>query len=310
MIRLKLLIQIFLNQYAGFYSGDDAWCPGYQGLDFGMWFIADGVVTFTKQEDFSGDRIDGSGDSGYDINPQTGQLMRCSFTWHGFLDLEAEVRTDQRKWVGYETKVFVNSAVRPHLGNPNLPISARVERLSGSGDPVVLKCGSWRGGVIAGIENNNRADRWFPAFVVDRAHNNGVTHLVTLRSKDLFKGKTNYIRAIIRVLNSSNSTAKEVVFKACRLSALSAGNQATIEAGFSDINTSNSVIESSRVDFQLASSISDDDTIDLAVVFRNSQYSAVEIEGFEVLAGDDVVFVAEGAGNGEISFQINFKELH
>ena len=61
-----------VDQFAGFLNGDDGWCFGYQGLVFGLWFIEGSVEAFIPQSSFSQDKIDGTGPSGYNINPQTG----------------------------------------------------------------------------------------------------------------------------------------------------------------------------------------------------------------------------------------------
>ena len=303
--------ELNVNQYAGFLNGTDGWCPGYQGLDFGIWFIEGGNVNFIKQADFSIDKLDGSGPSGYNINPQTGQLIRPTYTWHGFLDMLLEVRTDDGRWVPVHRSVFVNSAIETHLENPNLPISVKIERTSGTGANLTIKTSSWRGGVLAGMEEDNASNRWFADFVLDRTNVGGsAVHLLTLRSKSLYQGKTNHIKTQVKVLVSTNNTNKDMVFKATRLSALDAADQAAIIAGFVDINTADSVLESSDVVRTLTTTLTDSIVGDVAVVQRNDQRGNTDVQGLSLYPDEDIVFAADGTGAGEISFQLNVRELH
>lgn len=301
-----------VNQYAGFLNAEDGWAPGYQGLSFGIWFIEGGNINFIKQIDFNIDKLDGFGSSGYNINPQTDQTYRTTYTWHGVLDMTVEIYIGMGRWVAVHTEVFVNVATEPHLENPNLPLALKVERLSGTGSDIIIKTGSWRGGTIGAADRSSVSDRWFPDFVLNRTKTNSATridHLLTLRSKDIFQGKINHIKTEVKILVSTNATNKDLVFVATRLSALDSADQATIIAGMADINTDDSVIESSDVAL-LLTAIPESSIGDVAVVASAGQRDNLDVQGFDIYPGEDTVFGVLGAANGTVSFQMNFKELH
>lgn len=231
--------QAGVNQYVGFLNESDGWSVGYQGLDFGLWFIEGSNVNFFPQDDFNVDKLDGTGPSGFDINPQAGNAYWLSFTWHGYLDLVLEVRTSDGRWVTVHREIFVNDATETHLENPNLPITARVERESGSGDDVVLRTSSWRGGSISGHTVSNLSDRWFShteldVSIVSPPSN---TNVFTVRNKSTYQTKLNHIAAELGVVSFVSSLNKTVSVYGT-LNATLSGNGA-----FADIDTLNSVLE-------------------------------------------------------------------
>lgn len=309
-----------VNQYAGPLNGADAWCPGYQGMDFGIWFIEGGNVNFINQSDFNIDKLDGSGPSLYDMDPQKGQLYRPTYTWHGFLDMLLEVRTSDSRWVPCHRLVFVNTAMEAHLENPNLPITVKVERLSGTGADVEIKTGSWRGGVIAGVEENNRSDRWFPFFNLEVpvvATANVGTHLISLRSKSTFASKVNHIKSVVKILVSTSSHNKDLIVAAIPTSILranDAGFATLLDAAYNDVSTLNSVMEVAKtpplsVDI---TGITEDQFADVALVKAGGLRENLDVQGFDIYPVNELSFVVipPGSGTGDMSIQGNFKELH
>jgi hypothetical protein len=305
--------QTNVDQFAGFLNTDDGWSVGYQDLEFGLWFIEGGNINFIPQDSFNIDKLDGSGLSKYTIDPQKSQVYRLTYTWHGALPLILEVYQPViRAWVAAHAIEFVNSESLPHLENPNLPMACKIERRSGTGADMTIITGSWRGGVIAGAEEDNNSNRIFAAFVLSRSKTAAPDHLITLRSKDVFSGKINHIQAEVTIIISINSTNKELVFKAVNLSNLDAADQAAIELGFVDVNTANSMMEKSDVVRALTTTITDSITNDVAVVLRNDFRENTDVKGFSIYPGEDVVFLVDDAGSpaaGEVSLQLNFKEL-
>lgn len=226
-----------LDQFVGFLDEDNGWAFGYRGLTFGLWFVTGGVYTFIPQSAFNQDKLDGAGSSGYDINPQTGQVYRLTYGWHGFLNLQAEVRTDTGAWAPVHRQVFVNAAVSPHLGNPDLPLAVRIERVAGAGSDAALSTGSWRGGIISGPPTDTTADRWFSVTQLDFPLVNGRNNVFTLRNKQTYSGKTNHVLveiAITDIVNDANKTF--AVYGVYDATLVGAG-------AYTDVNTADSVLE-------------------------------------------------------------------
>lgn len=302
--------EINLKQYAGFLNDDDAWCVGYDSLDFGIWFIRGGVIDFIKQSDFNIDKLDGSGDSGYNINPQTMQLYLSTYAWHGSLPLRIEIyNPDTSKWVVCHKVEIINSAIDTHLKNPNLPIAFKIERVSGNGVLDHMCTGSWRGGIISGAEQTNVGARWFADFILNRTKTAQGDHAITIRSKDIFNGIVNHIKTEVKIIVSTNGTNKDLVFKATKLSNLSPSEQTAITSTFVDVDSNNSVIEFTNVETQITS---DPPFIDVAVIQAGSQRGNTNVEGLDLYAGEDIVFFVDDVGsnsNGTFSFQMNHREL-
>jgi hypothetical protein len=299
--------------YCGFMNGEDGWAYGYQDLEFGLWFIEDSNETFIPQTDWNIDKADGSGPSGYVIDPQSGNFPSLKYTWHGYKDLSLELDLGNGTEILCHQIRRVNSATEPHLKNPNLPMALKIERTSGTGANLRAYSSSWRGGVVTGIEENNASDRWFAEWVVGRSKSLDALHadhLVTLRSKDLFQGKTNHIKVEVKLLNSTNATNKDLVFIATRMGALDAADQAAIEAGFADINTADSVLESSTVVRLFTTVLPKSSIGDVAVVGSGKARDNQDVQGFDIYPGEDTVFGVLGSATGTVSIQMNMKELH
>ncbi|MCK5612369.1 hypothetical protein KAR91_61425, partial [Candidatus Pacearchaeota archaeon] len=104
--------EVNVNQFCGLMNNDDGFTFGYKDLAFGVYFIEGGNnPIFTAQADFNRDKLDGTGASGYDINPQTDQVFRVSYTWHGMLPALFEVWGGlDRGWILCHSMEFTNSA--------------------------------------------------------------------------------------------------------------------------------------------------------------------------------------------------------
>lgn len=234
--------QTGVNQYAGFLNSSDGWAVGYQGTQFGLWFIEGGNVNFFPSSTWNIDRLTGTNDannpSGYQINQQTGNLYRLSFGWHGFLPMNLEVQQrGTRKWIPCHSFESVNVATEPHLKNPNLPLAVKVERVSGSGADVTLFTGSWRAGSISGVAEDNLSNRWFAHTVLDRVITVGVNNnIFTFTNKATYNGKVNHLVVELAVVTFVNDTNKTVAIYGNKGGTLS-GASAPV-----DIDTVNSVL--------------------------------------------------------------------
>lgn len=181
-----------VDQYCGFINDNDRWCLGYQGLEFGALFREGGTDTFIPQSEFNLDKLDGTGVSGYDINPQTINVYRLSFVWHGGLPLTIEVQIGQQWWPVHVLN-FANDINETHLENPHLPVGGIIERASGSGSAIEMRTGSWRGGSIAAAVSEP-SDDWLAHTVLDRTLvSNQRTNIFTLDNPTTWQGKQNHV---------------------------------------------------------------------------------------------------------------------
>jgi hypothetical protein len=304
-----------VNQYFGFLNNTDGICYGAQGLEDGLWFIEGGNVQFTPRSEWNVDKLNGRGGadnpSGYKIDPQTGQVPNIKYVWHGFRNITIEVIDENGNFIPCHKLTFINTATQVHLENPHLPVSMKIERTQGTGADLTIECGSIRAGVVAGQEEDNASNRWFPAFTLDNTVTGGSDyHLLTLRSKASFQGKNNHLKTRVKILVSTNNTNQDAIFFATRLAALNAGDQSTITGAFVDVDTEDSVMEKATNFFTLTSTLTEAQFGDVAVVQRSGQRDNTDVLGFDIYPTEDTVFGVRPGGNGEVSFQLNFVEFH
>lgn len=197
-----------LEQWCGFLNDNDRWCVGYRGQNFGALFREGGNDTFIPSTSFNYDKLDGTGPSGYTINPQTINVYRLAFVWHGGLPLTLEISIRQR-WYPVHFLDFANVITETHLENPHLPIGGIVERTSGTGTAEDARTGSWRGGSLSGM-SDEQTDDWVTFTVLDRTLVSAArTNVMTLVNPTTWQGKTNHIVyrvGLVTFINQGNKT--------------------------------------------------------------------------------------------------------
>lgn len=292
-------------QHIGLFNGANGFYFGFKNTEFGVFRLDGGDETFISQANFSGDKIDGTGISGFNIVPERYNIYKISFGWLGIAPIFFSVYAGAAKgWIECHVIDLVNMQDEPHIENPSLPISVETGRSSGTGADLTIQTSSWRAGVVGEAEEDNASNRFFGDFVLDVTKTSAaIDHLFSMRSKTTFQTKANHVKTKIKILVSTNSTNKDLVFSAYRLPDVTFGAGPT----WADFNTNNSVIEVAK-DTTLLTEVNP--PIDVAVVQIARQRANTDIEGISLYAGEAVVFGVEasGASNGTVSFQINWVE--
>lgn len=200
-----------LNQLAGFLNDDDRLCVAYSGTSFGIAYREGGNDTFVAQSAFNFDKMDGTGPSGYTIDPEKINVYRLSYVWHGGLPLAVEVAVNGQWWPAHVFD-FGNQIAETHLENPHLPIGLLVERTAGTGTADNAKTGSWRGGSI-GTALSESSDDWTGASALDISLLTGTgtkTNLITFHNPATWQGKQNHIVYELAVVTFRSSGNKDL----------------------------------------------------------------------------------------------------
>jgi hypothetical protein len=200
-----------LNQWFGLMNGVDRWVFGYQGLELGVLFREGGNDTFIPRTSFNLDKLDGTGPSGYTINPQAINVTRCAYVWHGGLPLTIEVQIGQQLFPVHVLD-FSNIINETHLENPHLPIGGIIERTAGTGTDEAMRTGSWRGGSIATTGKKDSED-WTGHTVIDVTLAAGAgtrTNIMTLVNPSTWQGKQNHIVYELGVVTFRSSANKDL----------------------------------------------------------------------------------------------------
>ncbi len=192
----------------------DAMCFAVIDGVFGAVFRSAGVEQFIPQSDFNKDKLDGTGDSGFDINSDKLDLYTFRGGWYGVLPLAYGVYATG---VGYVTCHIIdqtNTTTKPHLSNPTLPVFIEAGRTAGSGDEVVVKSASWRGGICGPQPTGSRADRTQVVTVVEKSiPQNQDVPIISLRNNATFQGKTNHVRIRYGTVSLFTDGNKPVLWK-------------------------------------------------------------------------------------------------
>lgn len=213
-----------VSQYHGLLNDDNGVAFGTQDGVFGVWFIKGGVEVFYPQNEWLGDKCDGTGDSGFVLDPSMLNVYMVQYGWLGTSPITFSIYTGLALgWVLVHWIDRVNQAEFPHLNNPALPMAARVVQSAGTGE-AGIETASWCAGSVA--QKDAVSDRWFSHSILDRALAPGTReHILTLRNETTFQGRTNHIAvelAVVSFVNDANKTAVFGGYKGATLSGATA----------------------------------------------------------------------------------------
>ncbi len=161
------------------------------------------VISTTLANNFNLDKLDGTGLSGFTVNPQAINIYRISYGYLGVFPVTFEIYAGHKiGWVPFhniDVTGIDNSLI---IEDPYLPI--RFDVTSDGINEISMFSGSWDGGVIAGPINNRLSD----GFTVDNlisALNGGnvVKPLMSIRNVVTFKSKLNKIVTDLRTVSAS-----------------------------------------------------------------------------------------------------------
>lgn len=269
---------------------------------FGVWILDGGVKTFTPQSSFNGDKLDGTGESGFTIDITKMNIYMVNYGWLGIAPIIFSVYTGHiTGWRVAHVIDLVNIDAVPHIRNPTLPIAVEVVRTSGSGSAASVRTSSWRAGVVAGDSELNSANRWFAytsfEFVIAASTRHNV---FTLRNKTTYQGVTNHVVVELGVVAFDNSTVKTIAVYGTK------GATLTGASAYADINTADSVME-----------VSTGGTVTLgtrgpATVLQKDSSARTDVRGTGILIYPGEAFTFElvtgSAASGNVSISARWVE--
>ncbi len=223
------------EQFIGTWDDDNGFAIGYDGTNFSILFKVDGTDTIITQTNFNMDTINGLGASGFNIDPTKLNVFRISYGWLGAATISFQVLDPQGGWILFHVIKQPNTSAFPSILNPNLPIRAQVADSVG-GNILELRTASWNTGNVACPSNAGK--RYFSVSNSLAIPNLIESHVLTIRNKETYGGKSNKIRARIATFGGGATQANnEITLMSLRKDATITGTV------FSDINTENSTME-------------------------------------------------------------------
>ena len=294
-----------VNQYMGFLDTEDGFALGYQGLQFGAWYIEGGNYNFIPQTQFNANRVDGLRLWGFDIDPQKLNVYKITYAWHGGLPAYFSVYGGHKVgWVLMHVVDEINTTVETHLENPSLPLAVKIERTSGTGAAGSMYSGSWRGGVVTGPGGEaNLSTRMFHYAALEVATVGGQdTAILLIRSKLTFQGKTNHITQKPMIVSFVSSGAQDVVIRGVLNPTLA------VAPVWADTDTDNSVSEWSPGPIQVTSSIPAHAPVTILAKSDSREVDAGR-RRLSLFPGQTLAIVASSSANSSVSVSLSINEL-
>lgn len=253
------------------------------------------------QDNFSQDKLDGTGTSGFKIDITKLNIFRIQYGYLGILPITFEVfGGDQVGFIPFHTIDLTNKQLDTSIENPNLPITMHCEVVSGNpGVPVELRSASWYGGSIG--SNLTLGDLIY--FGVKNTLALGLVGaelpILGIRNKTTFRSKINRLRIDMTYFSFFSDGNKPVAFDVYL-------NPTLTGAIWADVDTNNSVVEVTKnsdttwTDGRYIGSMLLDKVGGTFIQFATSEV--------RLSPGDVVFFVAQSTSNSDIAISARWGE--
>lgn len=223
------------SQFIGPIDYQNGFAVGFDGTTFGVTQRTNTVNTFTPQSQFNGDKLNGTGASGFTYNPALLNVFRIRYGYLGGTVILFQIMTTNGAWITFHTIQYPNTASTPSIFQPFLPITARVENLAGTSG-LQLQTASWNGGIIG--QPNNSSYRYY-SYSARTTMNSGTNYVFTIRNKTAFNNKPNVIK--IRLTGFGGYTTVDATTDGQIYTVIKNGT--VTGTTFTDFSAGNSVLE-------------------------------------------------------------------
>lgn len=156
--------------------------------------------TFVPQSSWNGDKLDGSGDSGYNADWTKGNVFQIGIQYLGFGAITFAVEivnagTNNARWVTVHTLKFPNNRITTSFGNPSYPFTAVVYS-AGSTTNIGVFIGSFAG-FIEGVKRLH-GNRFTYGNNISTASNTNIQAIFSIMNKRVFSNRTN--QSVVNIL--------------------------------------------------------------------------------------------------------------
>lgn len=287
-------------QRHGPFDAQDGFFFGYSGTTFGTFIRKGGATTFTARTSWNGDKVDGTGLSGFNLNPNTLNQYKVEYGWLGIAPISYLVYGGQVKgWVTVHTVDRTNLDQTPHILSPSLPLRIEAGRTSGSGTSVTVSMGSWSAGATEG-QHSHAGHRVFAGLATATLTANVETIVGSFRNESTFQSKTNKVATQAVYAGFSCDGTKITAFKFYR--------NATITGGaWSSVDSANSVTS-----VNLTGTVAGG-TFEFAVPIGKVDNAQLDLGAghihLELLPGETMSIVGLSAGASDVQVAFRWEEF-
>lgn len=166
---------------------------------------ADHIESWTYQEDFNKDKLDGTGTSGAVIDPSKLNVYQINFRWLGAGELRFAIENPTNGDMIIFHKIrYANKNNDVHLDNPSLKVGYVAASIGGSGSEVSVSGASMMG-AIEGLILNTK----YPSSIgvgldpIPNLTDNDDHHVMTIHNRLVYKNKVNTRELLLKRINGS-----------------------------------------------------------------------------------------------------------
>lgn len=163
---------------------------------------------WTYQDDFTVDKLDGTGPSGMTIDPTKLNVYQINFRWLGAGEIRFAIENPANgDMMSFHHIHYVNQNTVPHLDNPSLKIGYVAADLGGAGGTnIQVGGGSFMGAIEGLIEHNKYPKAANTSTSTNRAANT-LHHILTLTNEQISGGKINTRELLIERISVGTTAA-------------------------------------------------------------------------------------------------------
>ena len=280
-------------QHCGPVTSNDGYYIGYTGTNFVVGRRKGGTDTEVIAQNFNSynnflDEFDNT----------TLNIFRITFGWLGIATVTFEWKSPNDGWIILHQMKTENSLTGTTSNNPQLPIRFEVTKTSAGATDVIVRSGSWAGGVN-GIDSG-AGDRFFTGTVSATTVSTEAV-LINFQNLTTFQSKTNRVTVKgveVSLAVEGTKTGKVKIYKNLAIGG---------SPSWANIDATNSVMQKDT-----AGTVTPDDA-NLVFEYNLSKSGNItdhvgEIN-LELFPGDTITVTGQSAANMDFDFTFRWKEL-
>ena len=167
------------------------------------------TTSWTRQNSFSLDKLDGTGPSGMVLDPSKLNVFQVNLRWLGAGRIQYAIEDPVGAMIPFHIETYANANEDVHLDNPSMKIGYVATSLGGSGKNVIVEGASIMGAIEGNINTTS-----FPAS--HSANKAGIStsvasHIFSIKNRLTFDNKINLREVLVKKL-SAGITAQANTF--------------------------------------------------------------------------------------------------
>lgn len=296
------------TQIVGMGNAVDGYFIGYNGADFGILHRNKGVDTWIAQSSFNGDFADGSGPTGFTIDPTKGNVYQIKYPYLGYGNISFWVQDeDKSNWLLLHTIKYANTSTSTQLGNPNFQFYAQSVN-TGSTINKVIYVGSV-GVFITGQRNFVGNPKW--SMDNNKSSITTETNIITLKNATNYNGGTN--RGMIRLnsISFGSSAASGIAVIRLKLNATLAGSPAYTPINGTTINNGTTITSGNSItSYDVAGTTVTGGQYVYSITIDNPGSGNINLEPYDIFVtpGETLTISGFSTNTSQIGVAINWTE--